>query len=125
MNSERLLKLADFLENDPRVQGHFNMAIVYDDSFREYLKGNHQEVPCGSVACALGWGHVCFDVQPCGVVDYDTTYAQERYLFYETSYGEAKWDGDLNFKPESIPPSVVADRIREFVASGGKVPEHV
>lgn len=60
-----LLALADFLENDPRVKGHFDMGVVLavKDNTRvlEYglLRLAKRRKPdlerCGTVACAMGW----------------------------------------------------------------------
>jgi hypothetical protein len=53
-----LLALADFLENDPRVEGHFDMDTVlaakgYD--FYHTKNGKPDLQACGTAACAMGW----------------------------------------------------------------------
>lgn len=52
-----LLALADFLENDPRVKGHFEMdyAVVQGASRKPGKKDVPDLAACGSAACALGW----------------------------------------------------------------------
>lgn len=48
-----LLALADFLENDPRVKGHFDMGVVVRGAPSK--RGKPDLTACGSAACALGW----------------------------------------------------------------------
>lgn len=138
MNSERLLKLAEFLETDPRVKDHFDMALIVSDGFDPKALG------CGAAACAIGWTPVVFPEawryeDDCAVLrlpkgtafDFDAAelfYGIDRkqsvYLFSLSWYAEAEWDTDTRtFQSSSIPPTTVAKRIRDFVASGGKIPE--
>ena len=143
MNSERLLKLADFLENDARVEGHFNMGIFSNDTFRQRVS-KARKLTCDAAACAVGWMPVAFsgEAECPSVHSFGIAYKDElgsnaareflgidseayRHLFVPSHYPSAKYDRDGYFDKESIKPSVVASRIREFVASGGKVPEHV
>ncbi len=50
MQKARLLKLADFLENDPRVRGHFDLNTWVTGGAARLMAGD-----CGTAACVCGW----------------------------------------------------------------------
>lgn len=55
MNRENLTKLANFLMTLPDDQPDFDMKNFYSgDGVTAYVKEPH--IPCGSTACAVGWG---------------------------------------------------------------------
>lgn len=143
MNSERLLKLAEFLETDERIRinGRFNMGLIVSDPLLRDIRAGTVEPRCGAAACAIGWmpvpfkdegvtwnmrGEVCY-------AGWDESFRSAMkffwidddaidWLFVPTSYPSHSYSLNGWLDPDSIPPEMVAARIREFVASDGKVP---
>lgn len=129
MNIERLKKLADFLEFDPRVKGHFNLM-----TYVNIEEGNPAQLgDCGTTACALGWMPFIFPEDWCysrhwtpmlktserPVLVFDDTVE----FFLPSSDGEETWLHDLFYStgyPNNADlndPMIVVNRIREFVAN--------
>lgn len=137
---DRLLKLADFLYNNVSTK-NFDLATFtnYSDYNKYVEKDNFEIIPeklckglkskdCGTTACAIGWSPVVFgrsltyDVNGDPVVKSDGSPAENffgcedelvfDYLFQESSYR----DGHNG-------PKSVANRIRKFVETDGKIPK--
>jgi hypothetical protein len=118
MRADRLLKLADFLENKV-TDRQFDLNDFWKNS------------PCGSVGCALGWGGVCFKGDPDveletnviseneddEIVEY-SIYNEQRFfdIGYEASqylfYGDSPYKWDITRLQE-------VQLIRNFVLHGG------
>jgi hypothetical protein len=131
LNKERLLKLAEFLEQLPSEDFNFNSFV------EEYDVQNE----CGSVCCAIGWmphvfpdlckwvkhtsflciveveskkGKLAFEAaEEIFDIDGDASY----YLFCPKPYD----DNSDNRLPETASAVDVANRIREFVEQEGNI----
>ena len=63
IGGDRLLALAEFLETDPRVKGHFGMDYELMQRaangglmpLKKSRRGRPDLQTCGTVACAMGW----------------------------------------------------------------------
>lgn len=129
MRTDRLLKLADFLEAMPEEKFDFNIiAIEKGKPMLEALAAGHTK--CGTAGCAIGWmpavwpeelyweGAQGLDVAD-GKGNVNFTVAT---AFFEISMSDA----DFLFMPgvsdlvESVKPAEVAAQIREFVANGSE-----
>lgn len=120
MRSDRLLKLADFLETkvDPK---RFNLKY--------WATTDYMPQSCGTTACAMGWATVCFPRS--GLKILQSTFSPTIDLIYKKHNGweaveefmdlsemEATWLFDEQAYPLTEPktgPRAVAERIRQFV----------
>lgn len=117
MRADRLLKLADFLENE-----------VSDKQFNLNNYWNYNG--CGAVGCALGWGGICFKDDPdveLTVSNRPTIQTEHQEYFIENDleffglnvdeagylfFAESKYGGHITRLQE-------IELIREFVKNGG------
>lgn len=123
LQKRRLLKLADFLENDPVVQDHFDLALFNSAQFRDI-----GPTARGSTACAIGWCPIVFPTLwttdengfprlKSSDHDYINSFNHTRFFF-----GLSHHETTRLFMPDEYPyedttkPWVVARRIREFVS---------
>lgn len=120
MNRKRLIKIADFLENEVESRW-FNIHIWASRGFRERK--------CGSAACVLGWTTAAF---PRSGVRLSKRFGELRFIFgrkseYEAGaafYGIDSDDALYLFAPGSYPHRgrgrmAVIRRLRSFVKRGG------
>lgn len=130
-----LLALADFLENDPRVEGHFDMAHVLaengGDLFRT-KRGKPDLHACGTAACAMGWAPTVPSIRRAGL-SYVKLRAGDWYIGVhgiacdfidaaEDIFDIAGSDADYLFYPRDghRTPKQVARNIRQFVKDEAK-----
>lgn len=132
---ELLLDLADFLENDPRVKGHFDMDFVLCDSGGgkpEVDARGRIRVTCGTAACAMGWAPMVPALRRAGLrygvyngrawslvlngewLPFDTT---ARLLF---DISAEHCDKLFYKRPDHSTPKQVARNIRRFVTAERK-----
>lgn len=109
----KLLELAEALET-VKLPGRFDMASMWIE-----------KKPCGTTACALGWGVELGLLPGMAIEEQRPTY--EGFTGYEAIMGYFGLDDDEQghlFQPitydngeypRPIPPTRVADRIRQFV----------
>lgn len=91
MNKERLLKLAEFLETNPQIEGHFDLAVwrkAINLDPAKNLVTDEQLHSCGTSACAVGWA--------CSMPEF-----QAKGLGFGTRHGEyGSYDNEPTFTPE-------------------------
>ena len=75
LSKRRLLKLAKFLEEKVKPK-RFDLTLWASDGFKSK--------ECGSVACAWGWGTVCFAAQ--GVRLMDKGPLEGQWVKYQNCY---------------------------------------
>jgi hypothetical protein len=118
MRKDRLLKLADFLETVPADR--FVMADFH---------ANETFQPCGFSGCAMGWAAVSKQFDGLGwdrennqitYGDVSGGFAAARALFEIDNQQDEELFGAV-YGNET--PSEVSARIRNFVATDGKIPE--
>lgn len=142
MNTEALIRLADKLDG---VGPYADVGPVPPDKFEmtewfrwSVLGPNIDPNGCGFAACAMGWA--CTDpwFQERGLRAHPMRYKMLPFVnddqgfdaaskLFSISPAESEWlfsdyayrDGACDLTPEPIPPAVVAQRIRQFVADGG------
>ena len=138
MNVDKVLKLADFLDNLPEKYWDFGKIMACDELyFEETVSHNFQEEPnCGAVGCAVGWAPAAFpdelmwhnnNVQlksfrlldsfcmsfasVAEVLDFD---GKQMMVF---TLGPDYWKG---FSYEDITPKMVAEKLRELAEANRK-----
>jgi hypothetical protein len=124
VNTERLLKLADFLETIPDKSFNIRQWVTRQADKPE------GDVPgeCGFAGCAMGWAaHArLFDgltIANDGIIyggRYPGMYAPVH--LFGLSLGHARWMFDGPGYDNNPTPADVAHRIRAFIASNGKFP---
>ena len=125
-----LLALADFLENDPRVKGHFNMSTIVDAR----MKGARPDLAeCGSAACAMGWAPHVPAIRRAGLAYRAHSREKWAYLTFDGEWQPfrdlAVYTFDISYsaagelflsRPRNHTPKQVARNIRRFVTAERK-----
>jgi hypothetical protein len=121
MKKQRLLKLADFLDQLPTPEKQFDLAC--------WANGPLSLNDCGSAGCALGWATVRFRRQGfvlTGVYSKLPEYQGNGWYhaavaFFDITYEEAEFLFCPNYyhRGGGTHVSTVTKRIRKFVEKGG------
>lgn len=117
MNTERLLKLAEFLETKVEP-GRFDIKC--------WRRGDLNE--CGTAGCAFGWATVCFAADGLvfsnGEPTFGTAYGFDAADDFFDIDSEESWDlfDSDSYCNEEVSPQMVATRIRQMVAEHLSVP---
>lgn len=136
MNKDRLLLLAEFLETKVPA-GRWDYRTIVGNDWQ-----GHQDLSCGTTACAIGWAATIPSIRDAGLVlctdeyngfeswetfklasqVFELSEEEAAYLFEpdrRTRWAEKNEHGPL---PETATASQVAAHIRAFVAGDG-IPE--
>lgn len=122
-HKQRLLKLADFIENLPKKK--FNLNVIAKGKLEEFNKAVNKKMSCGTVACAMGW-MPCVFPRLCKYVEDDYSYnditivsKNKNYDYYAAiELFDIDWDtANYLFTPFNYPKNCrgqksVAKRIR-------------
>lgn len=139
MNTERLLKLASFLDVLPAAK--FNFAVIAEEGDKPMLEalaaGEHN---CGTVACAIGWAPAIFPeldwavppYRPPGLYtvvlkgkeapSYWATTSRTAEVFFDINWDEVQFlfvPAHCNNLSEDSTAHEVAEHIRKFVSNEG------